>query len=321
MILLDFCAREGKFVSSVSAIPTSPIPASGDSDPAIRVVTVAYHCGEGIRGLLQSLSEASSRSIHAVVVDNSENCDTAVITACQEFGAEYRSLPGNPGFGAGNNFGSDFGGSEPWLVLANPDLHLTPGALDTLIAAAEAHPEAALIGPALVDQTGTRYPTGRSFPYISIGIGHALLGRMWPGNPWTRRYWGSSWRGTGSVEVDWVSGACILIRRRDWEQLGGFDPAYFMYFEDMDLAWRARRFLGRGALFVGSAVAVHEQGATTGNKTLGAGQKRNLRVLRAHHDSARIFLDRLYADRPYFSPLLKLISCGLRLRYRVLARR
>lgn len=308
-------------MSSVSAIPTNPTTASGDTNPTIRVVTVAYHCGEGIRGLLQSLSEASSRSIHAVVVDNSENCDTAVITACQEFGAEYRSLPGNPGFGAGNNFGSDFGGSEPWLVLANPDLHLTPGALDTLIAAAEAHPEAALIGPALVDETGTRYPTGRSFPYISIGIGHALLGRMWPGNPWTRRYWGSSWRGTGSVEVDWVSGACILIRRADWEQLGGFDPAYFMYFEDMDLAWRARRFLGRGALFVGSAVAVHEQGATTGNKTLGAGQKRNLRVLRAHHDSARIFLDRLYADRPYFSPLLKLISCGLRLRYRVLARR
>lgn len=308
-------------MSSVSAIPTNPTPASGDADPAIRVVTVAYHCGEGIRGLLQSLAAASSRSIHAVVVDNSENCDAAVVAACQEFGAEYRSLPGNPGFGAGNNFGSDFGGSETWLVFANPDLHLTPGALDTLIAAAEAHPEAALIGPALVDETGTRYPTGRSFPYISIGIGHALLGRVWPGNPWTRRYWGSSWRGTGSVEVDWVSGACILIRRADWEQLGGFDPAYFMYFEDMDLAWRARRFLGRGALFVGSAVAIHEQGATTGNKTLGVSQKRNLRVLRAHHDSARIFLDRLYADRPYFSPLLELISCGLRLRYRVLARR
>ncbi|WP_296182856.1 glycosyltransferase [uncultured Mobiluncus sp.] len=308
-------------MSSVSAIPTNPTPASGDADPAIRVVTVAYHCGEGIRGLLQSLAAASSRSIHAVVVDNSEHCDTAVATACREFGAEYRSLPSNPGFGAGSNFGSDFGGSEPWLVLANPDLRLAPGALDTLIATAEAHPEAALIGPALVDETGTRYPTGRSFPYISIGIGHALLGRVWPGNPWTRRYWGSSWRGTDSVEVDWVSGACILIRRADWEQLGGFDPAYFMYFEDMDLAWRARRFLGRGALFVGSAVAIHEQGATTGDKTLGVGQKRNLRALRAHHDSARIFLDRLYTDRPYFSPLLKLISWGLRLRYLVLARR
>lgn len=308
-------------MSSVSATPTNPTPASGDAAPAIRVVTVAYHCGEGIRGLLQSLSEASSRSIHAVVVDNSEHSDTAVATACREFGAEYRSLPSNPGFGAGSNFGSDFGGSEPWLVLANPDLRLAPGALDTLIATAEAHPEAALIGPALVDETGTRYPTGRSFPYISIGIGHALLGRVWPGNPWTRRYWGSSWRGTDSVEVDWVSGACILIRRADWEQLGGFDPAYFMYFEDMDLAWRARRLLGRGALFVGSAVAIHEQGATTGDKTLGVGQKRNLRALRAHHDSARIFLDRLYTDRPYASPLLKLISWGLRLRYLVLARR
>ncbi|NMW43410.1 glycosyltransferase family 2 protein [Mobiluncus curtisii] len=307
-------------MSSVSATPTNPTPAFGDSDSAIRVVTVAYHCGEGIRGLLQSLATASSRSIHAVVVDNSEAPDPAVVAACQEFGAEYRSLPNNPGFGAGSNFGSDFGGTEPWLVFANPDLRLTPGAVDALIAAAAAHPEAALIGPALVDETGTRYPTGRSFPYISIGIGHALLGRVWPGNPWTRRYWGSSWRGTDSAAVDWLSGACILLRRADWEQLGGFDPAYFMYFEDMDLAWRARRFLGRGALFVGNAVAIHEQGATTGDKTLGAGAKRNLRALRAHHDSARIFLNRLYAGRPSVLPLLRLISWGLRLRYWVLAR-
>lgn len=292
-----------------------------DGCPSVRVVTVAYRCGEGIRGLLQSLLEASHQAIHTVVVDNSENCDTAVAALCQEFGAEYRSLPNNPGFGAGNNFGSDFGGSEPWLLFANPDLRLTPGVVDALIAAAQAHPEAALIGPVLVDETGTRYPTGRSFPYISIGIGHALLGRIWPGNPWTRRYWGSSWQRTDTAEVDWVSGACILIRRADWEQLGGFDPAYFMYFEDMDLAWRARRFLGRGALFVGSAVAIHEQGATTGNKTLGAGQKRNLRVLQAHHDSARIFLDRLYVNQPLALPLLMLISWGLRLRYRVLARR
>lgn len=307
-------------MSNSSAAPTSPAPMSGVARPAIRVVTVAYHCGEGIRGLLQSLPEASHQAIHVVVVDNSENCDTTVAALCQEFGAEYRSLPDNPGFGAGNNFGSDFGGSEPWLLFANPDLRLTPGAVDTLIAAAESHPAAAIIGPALVDETGTRYPTGRSFPYISIGIGHALLGRVWQGNPWTRRYWGSSWRGTDAVEVDWVSGACILIRRSDWEQLGGFDPAYFMYFEDVDLAWRARRFLGRGALFVGNAVAIHEQGATTGNKTLGAGQKRNLRVLQAHHDSARIFLDRLYVNQPCALPLLMLISWGLRLRYRVLAR-
>ena len=72
---------------------------------------------------------------------------------------------------------------------------------------------------------------------------------------------------------------------------------------------------------MGSAVAIHEQGATTGNKTLGAGQKRNLRVLQAHHDSARIFLDRLYVNQPFALPLLILISWGLRLRYRVLARR
>lgn len=285
----------------------------------ICVATVAYRSGEEIVDFLKSLKTATKRSVRVVVVDNSEQPDPIVIQACASFQARYLSRPDNPGFGVSSNLGLQ-GGTEPWVVLANPDLRFTEGCLDALISAALAHPEAAIFGPALRDESGKRYPTGRSFPSFSLGIGHALLGRVWPKNPWTRRYWGSAWQGRKTVKVDWVSGACLLVRRADWEALGGFDEGYFMYFEDTDLAWQAARRLHRGAALVGGVEVIHEQGATTGEKTLGAARgKINPKTARAHHESALRFLRKLYPKARY-RPLLALVALGLKLRLRLLTR-
>lgn len=321
-------------------------------NPEIRVVCVAYHSATQVRGLLESLPEATHRRVQAVVVDNSETPDADLQQICKTAGAAYVSRPDNPGFGAASNLGVALrvngAASEPWVVLANPDLRFLPGSLDALLAAAIAHPQAAVVGPALVDQSGTRYPTGRSFPYFSVGIGHALLGRIWPGNPWTQAYWGRAWRGRENRTVDWVSGACQVWRRADWQALHGFDPSFFMYFEDTDLCLKARRRLGKTALLAAGVAVIHDQGASTGNVTAGTGTsciRRNAsdaqtppdrpnasntpnppvrnppnpRVLRAHHESALIFLRHLY-PQACWRPLLALIGLGLKLRLAILLR-
>lgn len=301
------------------------------STSPIRLVTVAYQSTPAVKALLESLREATRRPLHVVVVDNSESPDEELRQICEDFEARYVSRPDNPGFGVSSNLGAQ--GEEPWVVLANPDLRFLPGTLDALIDAAESHPEVAIVGPALVDEGGNRYPNGRSFPYFSIGIGHALFSRFWPGNPWTARYWGSSWRGNRNAKVDWLSGACLVLRRRDWEALRGFDERFFMYFEDTDLGLKARRKLGKGSLLVAGTQVVHQQGASTGNLTAGTGDKNvlrsedsaktlakktssphpNPRALCAHHESAALFLCHLY-PQPYWRPVLALIALGLRLR-------
>lgn len=295
--------------------------------PQIRVVTVSYQSSDGVRQLLESLRGATNRSLQAVVVDNAEAPDVALQKICEKYGADYISRPDNPGFGVSSNLGAR--GAEPWVVMANPDLQFTPASLDALIDAAETHPQAAIVGPALVDGSGNRYPTGRSFPYFSIGIGHALFARIWPENPWTARYWGSAWRGQGDTEVDWLSGACLVVRREDWEAMGGFDERFFMYFEDADLGLKARRKLGKTSLLVAGVEVIHQQGASTGNLTAGtaapagtsasAGSKLNTRVLRAHHESASLFLRHLY-PQPHWRPILALINLGLQLRLYLLLR-
>lgn len=315
--------------------------------PQLRLVTVAYHSSRQIKSLLESLQTATRHRVQAVVVDNSEEADADLPQICAEYGAAYFPRPDNPGFGAASNYGAGVPiagqAAEPWVVFANPDLRFLSGSLDSLLAEAQAHPEAAVIGPALVDETGKRYPTGRSFPYFSVGIGHAVLGRVWPGNPWTQAYWGTAWRGHETCQVDWVSGACQMLRRTDWQILCGYDRHFFMYFEDTDLCLKAARKLGKTTLLAAGVEAVHTQGASTGNVTVGAGascarhnpndpqtppgspdqqarNKPNLRALRAHHESALIFLRHLY-PQAYWRPLLALIGWGLRLRLAILLRR
>ena len=102
------------------------------------------------------------------------------------------------------------------------------------------HPGWALVGPLIRTTTGDRYPSARHFPSLVDAGGHALLGIFAPDNRFTRSYQRSELDGAtgGPVEADWVSGACFLVRRSAFEQVGGFDESYFMYAEDVDLCWR-----------------------------------------------------------------------------------
>jgi GT2 family glycosyltransferase len=84
----------------------------------------------------------------------------------------------------------------------------------------------------------------------------------------------------GAIPVDWVSGACFMMRRSAFEELGGFDEAFFMYAEDMDLCWRARR-AGWQVVYAPAAVVTHVQAVSTG--------RRPYRMLLAHHRSALRF--------------------------------
>jgi N-acetylglucosaminyl-diphospho-decaprenol L-rhamnosyltransferase len=79
----------------------------------------------------------------------------------------------------------------------------------------------------------------RQFPNVFDAVGHATLGRVWPTNPFTRRYRETDPAPDGTT--DWVSGSCLIVRRSLFEELGGFDERYFMFAEDMDLCWRAKR--------------------------------------------------------------------------------
>jgi N-acetylglucosaminyl-diphospho-decaprenol L-rhamnosyltransferase len=190
----------------------------------------------------------------------------------------------NRGFGAGVNRGlAALSGASPppeWVMIANPDLHVHPGAIDALRAVLETHPAWALVGPRIFTSEGAVYPSVRRFPSFLDAAGHALFGLLNPKNPFTRRYNPGTPEGVGVVEAEWISGSCLLARRAALEELGGFDEAYFMYAEDMDLCWRAHQ-AGWGIGFTGAASVTHVQGVSTA--------RHPYKMMAAHHRSALRF--------------------------------
>jgi N-acetylglucosaminyl-diphospho-decaprenol L-rhamnosyltransferase len=240
------------------------------------------------------------------VIDNSGDADE--IARFTEMANIASFLPSgkNVGYGGGmNTVARAVSEGYDWLLVCNPDIRFEPGSIDALIASADRHPTAALFGPRIVGTDGAVYPSARAFPSIRTGVGHALFGGVWPSNPWTRKYHRSSGGATTEdTEVDWVSGACILARPEAFSSVGGFDEEYFMYFEDVDLAWRlAAR--GWSTVYAPAARIIHSGAHTT---------RTQADVMRrVHHQSAQRYLSNKYRGW-YLAPLRVALRVGLAIR-------
>jgi len=278
-------------------------PTHDTATPRVRVVCVVYHPGDELARFAETLATASRGPVELVVVDNGTDHTVArsVVT-----GAGGRLLvPGsNLGYGAAANRGAA-GADAPWIVVANSDIEWTPGALDRLVAAGEEQPSAGALGPMLMNTDGTMYPSARALPSLRQGAGHAMFARLWPDNPWTRAYHARQ-ESTGGYlrEAGWLSGACLLLRREAFEQVGGFDESYFMFFEDVDLGERLGH-AGWENLYVPDVRVTHVGGTSW--------RERPAPMIRAHHASALQYLERRYG-RWYQAPVRIALRAGLRLR-------
>lgn len=242
----------------------------------LAAVVVEYRSGDALCRCVAALRREGASPI--VVVDNGVATGRArdVVPAGASARARLAGWPvevvdpgGNLGYGQAANLGArralalGLGERVDGFVVVNPDLVLGSGALGRLAQVLAEEPDVGIVGPALCGPDGARYPTGRRFPGMLEGAGHALLGWVVPDNRFTRRYrMEADGPPSGRRRVDWVSGACLVVRRETWESLGGFDPGYFLYAEDVDLAWRAHR-AGWAVVLEPGSEATHEGGRST----------------------------------------------------------
>ncbi|MGY1706302.1 glycosyltransferase family 2 protein [Geodermatophilus sp. SYSU D00697] len=265
----------------------------------LRVVVVTYSPGEALEGFLDSLAEATTRPLEVVLADNGSTDGAPERAVERHPGVRLLRTGGNVGYGAAVNMALA-GLTEGHAIVANPDVRFARGAIDELLAVAARWPRAGTVGPAILTPAGDLYPSARDLPRLSTGAGHALLGWVWPGNPWTASYRRER-EAPQERPAGWLSGSCLLVDLEAFWSVGGFDPGYFMYFEDVDLAERMGR---RGWLHVyaPSAVVVHEGGHST--------RREPGRMLRVHHESALRYMSRQYPGWRY-APLRLLLRGGL----------
>jgi len=247
--------------------------------PRVACVVVDYHAGVHLHDAAVSMLAEGVDEF--VVVDNAGGGEARRSLGELSSATVVVEPSRNLGFGAGVNRGVAALSDSDVVVVANPDVVAHHGALARLVAALEEHPTWAIVGPTILNEEGIVYPSVRRFPSMPDAVGHATLGRVWPTNPFTRRYRESGAHADGTA--DWVSGSFFAVRREAFERVGGFDERYFMFAEDMDLCWRTRR-LGYDVGTAPEAVVTHVEGVSR--------RSAPKRMLVAHHVSAFRFASR-----------------------------
>jgi N-acetylglucosaminyl-diphospho-decaprenol L-rhamnosyltransferase len=277
----------------------------------LAAVAVTYSPGETLDRFLDTLAKATTLPVRVVLADNGSTDGEPERAAAAREDVTFLPTGGNLGYGGGANRGvASLPPSVGWVVIANPDVEWGEGSLDKLLAAAKRWPRGGAFGPLIRETTGEVYPSARLLPSLGRGLGHAVFGKVWSSNPWTREYRQEKAEIT-ERPAGWLSGSCLLLRREAFDSVDGFDARYFMYFEDVDLGDRIGR-AGWLNIYVPEAEVVHIGGHATASASE--------RMLAAHHSSAYRYL----ADRhkgPQWAPVLLAVRLGLGLRLKLVTRR
>jgi len=249
----------------------------------LSIIIVSFNARADLERCLESLEAAPPALPHEILVVDNGSTDGSADAARRWPGVQVIQTGENLGFARANNIGIR-ASTGAAILLLNSDTIVPPGAIDRLVAELDRHPEAAVAGPRLVD-----------------GAGRAELsfGRMI--GPWNELRQKRLAR-SAAVEAltrqpqspDWVSGACLLVRRSDAEAVGGLDERYFMYTEDVDFC-AAIRARGRKILFVPGVEVVHLRGRSAASAPA---------ATREHYRRSQLAFYEKHL--PIWAPLLKL---------------
>jgi GT2 family glycosyltransferase len=229
---------------------------------SVDVVVVSYNSREHLRRCLEPL--AGAPGLHLVVVDSASTDGTLETVA--DLGADLVPLSENRGFAHACNVGWRRGES-PFVLFLNPDAHIDADAVQRLAAVAE-DPAAGAVAPRILEADGTLDYSLRRFPRLRSTYAQALfLHRLFPRAEWTDELVRDETAYGEPATPEWVSGACVLVRREVLELVGGMDEGFFLYCEDLDLCRRIRS-AGFEVRYEPAATAVHVGGASAPRASL-----------------------------------------------------
>ena len=229
----------------------------------LSIVIVNWNVRDLLRRCLHSiLADLQTCRFEIIVVDNAST-DGSVEMVHQEF-PQVRLIASevNLGYTGGNNRGIAASQGR-YILLLNPDTEVVGDALPTMVAYMDAHPDVGALGPQLLNPDGSVQSSRRRFPTLGTALVEStVIQQWWPDNRILRRYYVQDRPDDAISEVDWVTGACILLRRQAVEQVGPLDDAFFMYSEELDWCRRARD-AGWKVVYLPTARVIHHEGKSS----------------------------------------------------------
>jgi N-acetylglucosaminyl-diphospho-decaprenol L-rhamnosyltransferase len=243
----------------------------------VSAIVVTHDAAEWID---RSLGSLEGTDAEVIVVDNASTDGTPGLVR-EKFPAARVLEQENLGFGAGNNAGMRVASGRYFLLL-NPDAWLTEGALDALVAFADEHPEAAVVGPRLLNPDGSLQRSVRGYPSPwRIATEYFFLRKLGPRTHALNAFFGEQFDHESVREAEYLFGACLLVRREAVDSVGGFDEDFFLMSEEVDWCYRFRQ-AGWKVLFYPGAEVFHAVGASLNPRQFHAIVRGHLQFLRKH---------------------------------------
>jgi GT2 family glycosyltransferase len=233
------------------------------SDPvSVSIILVNHNGSKLIRDCLSSVYEKTKQiDYEVIVVDNASSDESAQIVRSEFPHAHVIECGMNLGFSAGNNLGSRSAVGE-YLLFLNPDTVLIENSIKALKDFLDVHPHAGAVGPRMAFADGAFQLSAGQLPNLFVEVrGKAVyaIARMWRGGVAPLL----DWMHRKMRVVGWLTGACLMVRREAFQQVGGFDEDLFMYFEDKDLCKRLGEADWKVVYYPGTTV-VHLLGGSAG---------------------------------------------------------
>ncbi len=223
----------------------------------LSIIIVNYRSGGLVKTCLRGILRSNLKCAYETIVVDNDSRDDSVDQIKQHFpGVRLIESKSNRGLAAGNNLGIRAAQGR-YLLIINPDIALFPGEIERLIDFMDRHDRVALAGPKLINPDGSIQTSCYRFPEPLVPLYRRTpLGKLWFAKKTLHRYLLTEMDRTKTRPVDWVLGACMLVRKSAVDQVGVMDERYFLYFEDVD--W-CRRFWAAGfqVVFFADSKLIH----------------------------------------------------------------
>jgi GT2 family glycosyltransferase len=227
------------------------------ASPDVSIIIVSYNTCEFLRRCLTSLREDPSRLVgEIIVVDNASTDGSREMIGNGFPEVTLVSNPSNVGYARAVNQGIRAAAGRYFLIL-NPDIETGASAIESLREFMEKTPDSGIVACRLLNPDGTLQMSCRTFYTLPVVLlRRTFLGRLFPNSALIRRHLMSDWDHLSDREVDWVTGACMMVRREAYESVGGMDERFFLYFEDVDWCYRMKKH-GWKVYYVHSGEMIH----------------------------------------------------------------
>lgn len=268
----------------------------------LSVIIVNWNVRDLLRACLRSLQAAGDGiALELIVVDSASSDGSADMVRAEFPAVRLIACETNVGFSAGQNIGLAAAGGD-FLLCLNPDTEVAPDALRVMLDYLHAHPDVGVAGPRLRYGDGTVQSSRRRFPTFATALLESTVLQQWsPRNRVLDRYYIADRPDDAEQDVDWLTGACLLVRRAVYAQVGGFDEGFFMYSEELD--WQKRiRDAGWRIVYLPQAGVLHYEGRSSEQVVPLRHirfQRSKIRYFRKHHGTAAALALRLFLLATY----------------------